>query len=161
MRKKSYVYILIMIIVVAADQFTKYLVASSFSLNDGFQIIPGFFSILYTINDGAAWSIMQGQMIIFYLISIAAIVGLAIFFNHTDENDKLSRISIMLIIGGTIGNLIDRIAFHYVRDFLSFIIFGYDFPIFNVADSCLVIGIGLLLINEIREEYGVTHHDRA
>ncbi|MEG1066517.1 MAG: signal peptidase II, partial [Erysipelotrichaceae bacterium] len=116
--------------------------------------IKGFFSLTYVRNTGAAWSIMEGNMIFFYIISIVALITMIGFYRNASDQDKYTKIGITLMISGTIGNLIDRVFLQYVRDFLSFIIFNYDFPVFNVADMALCIGVGFILLQIYLESYG-------
>ena len=114
-------------------------------------MIENFFHITYAENTGMAWSMLSGQIAFLSLISAAAI-GLMLWYLYTKKPDRLSRIALALMIGGAAGNLFDRLYFGYVRDFLDFYIFGYDFPIFNIADSALCIGVFLLALAALKEE---------
>lgn len=155
MKKKNIILLSIFIGAILLDQVTKFLIAGNMELYDKIPVIPGFFSITYTHNTGAAWSMLEGKMIFFYVITLVAMVLLIWFFKTLKENQYLSKIGIVLMVVGTLGNFIDRLAFQYVRDFLDFIIFGYDFPIFNIADTCLCIGIVFIIIEEFIDYYKV------
>ncbi len=149
MKIKDYVIVLSIIIF---DQVTKYFVAGNLALHKPIEIIKGFFYITYAKNTGAAWSILEGNT--FFLTFISFIVSAAmVYWLFKNKNEgKLVRISVLLMLGGAIGNLIDRALLGYVIDFLDFYIFGYDFPIFNIADSSLCIGVGLLLLSTFNEK---------
>lgn len=151
MRKREFLLILA---VVALDQITKYAIEAQLSFGQSIEIIKGFFSLTYARNTGAAWSILSGQMTFFYIISTIALVVMTYFLFKTDKKENLQRIALALLIAGTLGNFIDRLMFQYVRDFLDFIILGYDFPIFNVADISLNVAIGLLILETILEGRG-------
>ena len=151
MRKREFLLILA---VVALDQITKYSIEAQLSFGQSIEIIKGFFSLTYARNTGAAWSILSGQMTFFYIISTIALVVMTYFLFKTDKKEHLQRIALALLIAGTLGNFIDRLMFQYVRDFLDFIILGYDFPIFNVADISLNVAIGLLILETILEGRG-------
>lgn len=147
-------HVMILAAVLIVDQLSKFGIQASMSLGDSIPLIPGFFKITYLHNTGAAWSMLEGKMLFFYLISIAFLIGMAIFYKSTPSNDVLTRVGVVMMMAGTLGNFIDRLVFHYVRDFLDFIILGYDFPVFNVADMSLCIGVGLILLSIILENYG-------
>jgi signal peptidase II len=151
MRKRE---VLLILAVVALDQITKYAIEAQLSLGQSIEIINGFFSLTYARNTGAAWSILTGQMTFFYIVSAIALVVMTYFLLKTDKKENLQRIALALLIAGTLGNFIDRLMFQYVRDFLDFIIIGYDFPIFNVADISLNVAIGLLILEAILEGRG-------
>ena len=151
MRKRE---VLLILAVVALDQITKYAIEARLSLGQSIEIIKGFFSLTYARNTGAAWSILTGQMTFFYIVSTIALVVMTYFLFKTDKKEHLQRIALALLIAGTLGNFIDRLMFQYVRDFLDFIIIGYDFPIFNVADISLNVAIGLLILEAILEGRG-------
>ena len=151
MRKREVALILA---VVALDQITKYAIEARLSLGQSIELIKGFFSLTYARNTGAAWSILTGQMTFFYIVSTIALIVMTYFLWKTDKKENLQRFALALLIAGTLGNFIDRLMFQYVRDFLDFIIFGYDFPIFNVADISLNVAIGLLILEAFLEGRG-------
>ena len=140
------IIIYISIILLLIDQISKVLVVKLIDINSSIELIKNFFYLTYTHNTGAAFSILTGKRIFLILI---ALVILIVIFNYLRKNkieSKVEKIAFSLIIGGSIGNLLDRIVRGYVVDFLDFKIFGYNFPIFNLADTFIVIGVFLLLI---------------
>lgn len=137
-------------IVFIIDLITKYIIQNNAFLQH-LEIIPGFFSFTYAENTGMAWSLLSGKQAFLSIVSAVAI-GIMIYYVVAKNPDRLTKLSLALMIGGAAGNLFDRLILGYVRDFLDFIIFGYDFPIFNVADSALTIGVILLMIATLKEE---------
>ena len=134
------------IIFVIVDLIVKVVVSSKMIVNQTYIIVKDFFSISLAHNTGAAFSILTGKRILLILI---AVIILIVIFNYLRKNkieSKVEKIAFSLIIGGSVGNLLDRIVRGYVIDFLDFKIFGYNFPIFNLADTFIVIGVLLLLI---------------
>lgn len=144
-------YIVIVVIFVTIDQLGKYTIVKNFVEASKKIIIPDFFEITYVKNYGAGFSIMQNQTILLIAISIFAIIVVSFFLIKAKKDDKLNKCAYLLIIGGTLGNLIDRIRYSYVVDFLDFYIFNYDFPVFNFADCFLTIGCILLIISILVE----------
>lgn len=142
-------------IILVVDQLTKYWINETINFKSSVTVIDNFFSLTNLHNTGAAWSILEGRMSFFYLISIVAIIGLSIYYTKTQKHEVVTRWGLALMFAGTIGNFIDRLQFQYVRDFLDFVIFGYDFPVFNVADMALVIGVGFILLDVFLETFGV------
>ncbi len=112
-------------------------------------IIPGFFQLTNVRNTGAGFSILTDQTV--FLSVVSAIAVIALIYLLGKENNKYIRITYLLIISGALGNLIDRIRLGYVVDFLDFMIFGYDFPVFNVADSFITVGCILLILLNLKE----------
>jgi signal peptidase II len=140
------IIIYISIILLLIDQISKLLVVKLIDINSSIELIKNFFYLTYTHNTGAAFSILTGKRILLILI---AVIILIVIFNYLRKNkieSKVEKIAFSLIIGGSVGNLLDRIVRGYVIDFLDFKIFGYNFPIFNLADTFIVIGVLLLLI---------------
>lgn len=127
----SYPIILFCLLV---DQITKLLLTNQY-----FEIVPKLLSVYYTENSGAAWSLMSGRVILLVILSICFLSILVLFSYKFKEKNVFYSLSYAFIIGGALGNLIDRVVFLYVRDFikLDFV----NFPIFNFADSFLVIGV--------------------
>lgn len=145
-------FYIIAIVVIALDQFTKWLIVKNFELGESVKVIENFLYITSHRNRGAAWGILQGQMWFFYVITVIVIIGIIYNMQKAAKNNKLLGISLALMLGGAIGNFIDRVYRKEVVDFVNTYIFGYDFPVFNVADSALVVGVGLLMIQMLLEE---------
>jgi len=144
--------VIISVILLILDQISKILVVKLIDINHGIEVIKNFFYLTYTHNEGAAFSILTGQRIFLILIAITILV---ILFNYIRKNkikNKVETVAFSLIIGGSLGNLIDRIIRGYVVDFLDFKILGYNYPIFNIADTFIVVGVFLLLILTFRKE---------
>ena len=114
-------------------------------------LIENFLSLTHVRNYGAGFSILQNARLFLTVISIVAVIVLSYMLITSNRKDKVLNISYLFIISGAIGNLIDRINNGYVTDFLDFIIFGYDFPVFNVADCFITIGCFLMIIMVLKD----------
>ena len=140
------IIIILSIIFLIIDQITKILVVNSIVPGENIEIIKNIFSIIYTNNTGAAFSILLGKRIFLIVVAIL-IIGILLYYIKKNKVDgKLNIIAFSLIIGGSLGNLIDRIVRGYVVDFISIKLGSYNFPIFNIADTLIVVGVFLLLI---------------
>jgi len=134
------------------DIVIKLLVKNNLVLNQSIKIIDNFFYITYVKNTGAAWSILSGKQLFLILVSLFIVISLFIYLYKKKTYTKIEKIGYSMLIAGAVGNLIDRIVYGYVIDYLNFYIFNYNFPVFNFADTCIVIGIVLLCISSWREE---------
>lgn len=139
------------VIALLIDQTTKIMMNMFIHINEKVIIIKDFFSLYPLENYGAAWSIFNYKVEILIITSIIALVIIYRYMYNFKEN-KRNNIAFGFIIGGIFGNLIDRIFLGYVRDFLSFKIFNYHYPVFNFADTFIVIGVFLLIIAIIKGE---------
>ena len=146
------IIIILSLIFFFIDYVSKYVIINNFLFGISKKVINNFFYITHINNEGAAFSILNGKTIFLIIISIIIIVMLINYVRKNSIKDKLSVVSISLVIGGSLGNLLDRITKGYVIDFLDFHIFGYDFPIFNIADTFITVGIFLLFISLNRKE---------
>ena len=145
--KKLTIYSIILFVI---DLVTKILITNFMRVGDQIKIIPNFFSIMYVRNTGAAFSILENSRFFFIIAGILVLIFIYLFLVRNKTLNMYLIICYSMLIGGIIGNLYDRIVYGYVVDFLSFNIFGYYFPIFNIADSFIVISIILLIINELK-----------
>lgn len=145
-------FYLLSVLAIIIDQWTKYLVIKHMTLHEEIVIIKNFFSLTSHRNKGAAWGILQDQMLFFYIITLIVVVGIIYYMEKHIKDQKMMSIAFSLILGGAIGNFIDRLFRKEVVDFLDFMIFTYDYPIFNVADMALVIGVALVLLATFLEE---------
>ena len=144
-------YLLIALVVVVLDRWTKHLVAQRIPLYRHIQIIPGFFSLTHTENTGAAFSLFAnstgpwktGFLIAFSVIALV-VISILLWKNH--HAHVVSGIGLSLIMGGALGNLWDRLLHGGVVDFLLLYVKRYQWPVFNLADSAIVVGAGLLVI---------------
>lgn len=141
------IYYLIALVLIVIDQLTKWGIVQNFELYEEKVILPGLFSLFYIQNKGAAWGMFEGKMIFFYIITVAVVGYLIYMFQQEKNITRLSGVSFSLILAGAIGNFIDRLLNGYVVDMfrLDFI----NFPIFNVADICLTVGVVLMIIHVI------------
>ncbi|MGY1576582.1 signal peptidase II [Pediococcus pentosaceus] len=142
----SYIVGLLLLVI---DQLVKSAVSNQIALGTVKSFIPGVLSLTNLRNDGAAWSILSGNQIFFYLITVVALVVL-IYLLVTQRQHLLYQWGLTLMITGTLGNFIDRIRLKYVVD--MFQIDFFNFPIFNIADMCLTFGVIVLFIAIIRDE---------
>ncbi|MGC1221351.1 MAG: signal peptidase II [Candidatus Sulfotelmatobacter sp.] len=144
-------YFLIAIIVVLLDRWSKHMVALRIPLYSHIQVIPGFFRLTHTENTGAAFSLFAdsnahwktAMLIAFSVIALTVVSVLLWKNNHAHV---LTGVALSLIMGGALGNLWDRLAHGRVVDFLLFYVKRYQWPVFNLADSAIVIGAGLLVL---------------
>ena len=139
-------YYLLAVLIIAIDQLTKWLIVTYLNLGDRITIIENLLYITSHRNRGAAWGILQGQMWFFYVITSIVVVILVVYIKRLGTHQRFFGTALGLMLGGAVGNFIDRIFRKEVVDFIDVWIFTYDFPIFNVADSALVIGVGIILL---------------
>ncbi len=142
-------------LMVVLDQITKVWVDLNLGLHQSIPIMPNF-SITYAHNYGAAFSFLSEaggwQRWFFAVLAIAVSVGIVIYLKKLKPEEKLLALSLSLILGGAIGNIIDRVIYGYVIDFLDVYYGVYHWPIFNIADSAITVGVGLMLIESFMEK---------
>ena len=143
---------LISIICILIDRISKILIVNNINVYESISLINNFFSLTYVKNYGAAWSILSGNRLFLIITGICALILIFKYLIKDKNISKINMITYGLLIGGIIGNLIDRIVFGYVIDFLDFLIIGYNFPIFNFADTFIVISVFLIIIDIFRGE---------
>lgn len=141
---------IISFIILIIDIISKRLVIGNLATSESVSVIDNFFRITYAENTGVAFSLIEGY--VGFIIMMTVIVIIMIFkYVKSNNINKYEEIGYSFILGGALGNLLDRVIYGYVIDFLDFNIFGYDFPIFNIADSFIVIGVLILGIISFRE----------
>lgn len=143
--------LIIAAITLLCDQISKVIIATILKLNEIKVIIPNFFQLHYINNYGAAWNILDNKIPIIIGISLISLI-IIYRYMYLIETNQRNNIAFGLLVGGLVGNLIDRWLFGYVRDFLDFQIFSYDYPVFNLADIAIVMGVILLIIAIIKGE---------
>ena len=143
------IYSVVFVSLILLDQFTKYYFKNKY-LEDGVtKVIDNFFHFTYAENTGASFSFLAGKswaQTFFKILTVFALIIftlLTVYFVKTKQ--RWLSVSMIITVAGTIGNFIDRIALSYVRDFISFIFGSYRFPVFNVADICLVVGVIMII----------------
>ncbi len=148
--------VLIAVAVVMLDQLTKWWVLATFELYESVEVIPGFFDLTFVVNTGAAFGLLAGdqnpwRQLFFVVVTLVALVVLAMAFRQYRREGGVYIAAIGLIGGGALGNLIDRLRFGHVVDFLDFYIKDYHWPAFNVADSAISVGVVLFLLAGLME----------
>ncbi|HEC2150667.1 TPA: signal peptidase II [Staphylococcus delphini] len=142
----------IALIILMGDQLTKFIIRTQMTIGESFAVLPKFLYITSHRNNGAAWGILSGKMTFFYIITVIILVALIVFYIKEAKNHMLMQIAISLLFSGALGNFIDRVSSGEVVDFIDTVIFGYDFPIFNIADASLTIGVILLIIVLLKDQ---------
>lgn len=151
MKKSRIIFISILILLlVGLDLGIKYLVSTSLT---NITILPSFFSLKYVLNNGAAFSLLASRTYFLIIISIVCLFFI-LYELIKNINDKTFSIGYSLVLSGLLGNFIDRLIDGYIIDYLAFKIFGFNYPIFNLADILIVVGIIIVLIKEILKERG-------
>lgn len=131
------------------DQLTKYWVIKAIPFASRQTVIPGFFNLTYVTNTGAAWGILSGRYWLLLTISGAVFLAAVWFLHHLTEGWKERYFAVLLIMSGIAGNCIDRLCRGAVVDFLQFYIGKYVWPSFNVADSCICIGVFIYILSTL------------
>lgn len=144
-------YLITTALVVVTDQLSKLWILKEFKLYESREIIPDLFNLVYVVNTGAAFSFLADvnspwRHYFFVGVAIVALVGLTALVISLRKESMLYITSIGLIAGGAIGNLIDRVSYGHVVDFLDFYIKSYHWPAFNIADSAICVGVGIYMI---------------
>ncbi|HWI51174.1 MAG TPA: signal peptidase II [Symbiobacteriaceae bacterium] len=135
--------------VVALDQGTKWLVSVRLEEFKEYPVIEGFFSLQFVQNPGAAFGMLKNQQWLFILVSVCAVGGMIYYLRQPEARYRMVRLALGLLMGGAVGNLIDRIRFGKVVDFFLFYWKDYIFPNFNVADIAINVGVGLFILHLI------------
>ena len=136
--------------VAVLDQLTKYLVARHFLPGESVPLVPGFLNLTYVRNTGAAWGLFGGLNGWLAVLSIAMLVMIVTLRHAIIRDVFIQRTALGLMIGGIVGNLLDRVRLLHVIDFIHVHWGPHDFPSFNVADSAICVGVGLYILSSIR-----------
>ena len=153
MKKKYYIglSLIVAIVILIIDQLTKKIITATMNIGDSYEVIPHFLNITSHRNNGAAWGILSGKMGFFYIITLIILDVLIIFYIKETKYNAFMQVAISLLFAGALGNFIDRLFNGEVVDFIDTNIFGYDFPIFNIADSSLTIGVIFVIIALVKD----------
>jgi signal peptidase II len=156
MSPKLRCFLVPLLISLCADQITKRMVMSRFYYGESVSVIPGFFDLTYVRNPGGAFSFFASgpselRLTFFIGTTLVAIGLLFVFYRRLESDALLSGAALGMILGGAVGNLIDRIAYGEVVDFLDFYIGSFAWPTFNIADSCIVVGVSVLIYEMFME----------
>ena len=137
---------------IVIDQYTKFMVTLHIPLNYSIRVVEGFFNLTHIRNSGVAFGIFSGQQselkpYLLIFVSVVAIVAILAIFHQTAKEKRFVRTGLILIFSGAIGNLIDRVIHKEVIDFVDFFIKNHHWPAFNVADSCITIGVLFMAVD--------------
>jgi len=142
----------IALVAVIADQLTKRWFLNEYALYESREVIPGFFNFTRTFNTGAAFSLFKDHPEVLTLVSVTVFALMVIFRVKLFENNKVEQVAFGLIAGGIVGNLTDRVQYGHVIDFIHWYVGDYSWPIFNIADSCICVGVGLYMISGFKKD---------
>jgi signal peptidase II len=159
-------FYLIALAILLLDQASKQVIIRTLRLGQSIPVIPGFFDIVYVLNPGAAFGFLatlseQVRNPFFILISIVAVTLIIFYHARYLRSHRLASVALGLILGGAIGNLMDRLRHGVVVDFLDIHVYQYHWPAFNVADSAISIGVSLMILDMLLEWYRDRRRDPA
>jgi signal peptidase II len=149
MKRKYWVLLITCFWILLLDQWTKYVVEQRFPLYRKIEVISGFFNLTHVRNPGGAFGIFGGESsgiggLLFVVVSLLAVGIIIYLFLKVKEEEKMLSLSLSLVLSGALGNLIDRVRYGEVIDFLDFYVSSFHWPAFNIADSAICVGIGLM-----------------
>jgi signal peptidase II len=149
-------FYLIAVAVILLDQATKRVIVGTLRLGQGLPVVPGFFDLVFVLNPGAAFSFLATlpdsvRNPFFITISVTAVILILVYRTRHLQQHELASLSLALILGGAIGNLIDRLRYGMVVDFLLVHVYEYHWPAFNVADSAISVGVTLMVLDMLLE----------
>ncbi|PKK91472.1 MAG: signal peptidase II [Candidatus Wallbacteria bacterium HGW-Wallbacteria-1] len=139
-------YFFLATLLVGADQYTKYLAVKRIAYGSTIEIVPNFFNLTYVKNYGAAFGLFQNQLAIFVVVAVVAISVIVVYSFMISEKEYLLQFGLSMLLGGAIGNFIDRLKLGYVIDFLNLHYYRHHWPVFNVADIAIDLGVAFILI---------------
>jgi signal peptidase II len=146
------IYYVIAAVIIALDQFTKWLVVINMEVRESIPIIENVLYLTSHRNEGAAFGILQGQMWLFYIATVGVVAAIIYMIQTQLNGSRWYGAALSLVLGGAVGNFIDRVLEGAVVDFIDMYIFTYNYPIFNVADMALVTGVIMVIIHVFMEE---------
>jgi len=157
-KRKYWVLLIVCFWILFVDQWTKYAVQQRLALYQKVEVIHGFFNLVHVRNTGGAFGIFGGEKgglgsFLFVGVSLIAIGTILFLFIRLKEDEKTLSLSLSLVMSGAIGNLIDRLLYGEVVDFLDFYLSSYHWPAFNIADSVICLGIGLIALELLRRDH--------
>jgi len=149
-------FYLIALAIILLDQATKRVIVGTLQLGQGLPIVPGFFDLVFVLNPGAAFSFLATlpdsvRNPFFITISVTAVILILVYRTRHLQQHELASLSLALVLGGAIGNLIDRLRYGMVVDFLLVHVYEYHWPAFNVADSAISVGVTLMVLDMFLE----------
>ncbi len=152
-------FLSVSVLLAVADQILKRIVVSNFRFGESLVIIPGFFNLTYLRNRGGAFSLLAGLppvwgRMFFIVATVGALAFVFYLYRYNPPSNRWSRLSLFLIFGGGLGNLVDRVFYGEVIDFILLYYRDFYWPAFNLADSCISVGIVLLAIDIFRDSDG-------
>jgi signal peptidase II len=149
-------FYLIALAIILLDQATKRVIVGTLQLGQGLPIVPGFFDLVFVLNPGAAFSFLATlpdsvRNPFFITISVTAVILILVYRTRHLQRHELASLSLALVLGGAIGNLIDRLRYGMVVDFLLVHVYEYHWPAFNVADAAISLGVTLMVLDMLLE----------
>ncbi|MYB19478.1 MAG: signal peptidase II [Holophagales bacterium] len=152
-------FLVVSALIVALDQWTKLWIESALQPHERLEVVPGFFDLVHVQNTGIAFGLFPagrelGGTLMLTALGFAALAIVSIYFRRTPERERLLLLSLSLVLGGAIGNLVDRILLRAVTDFLDVYVGTHHWPAFNVADSGVTVGIALMLVHSFVPSLG-------